>query len=471
MTQAPQPRNGSVRAVTALIETGENITTKDLINEANSGGQTRVAVRFAKAYGNRFICVHEGKTSKWYYWSGVRWKLDVTNKFEQCLLKVLGKMWREALANQDLRTVVRSCQSASAHEGIKKIAGALPEFALEANQLDCDPYLWNCLNGTLDLRTLELRPHDPADLITMVCNASYDPDADYTLWEEFYLSKVLPSEDVRGFLQRVTGLMLIGVQREHILPIFTGSGRNGKGVYERVIRYVLGDYAILAAADLFTASPNAHTTSQLDLRGKRLAVVNETEKGAKLSEALVKAMTGGGSHRARGMHQDNVEFEQSHLAIMITNDLPRVTGEDAAIWDRLTVIPFNIYIPREEQDPDLDDKLKAIGSGILLWAVRGWLDYRDHGGLRPPGAVQARTERYREDSDFVGKFIDECCVRDIKSNTSGNDLLKAYRQWINYDTALEIGLHEFIKALKKRGIPRSTRGAKPMRGIRLLSTT
>ena len=93
--------------------------------------------------------------------------------------------------------------------------------------LDADPYLLNVANGTLDLRTLELRPHAPADRITKLCRGAYREDAESALWQEF-LARILPDAKVRAFVQRLIGLSLLGKVKEHVLPIFTGEARTGR---------------------------------------------------------------------------------------------------------------------------------------------------------------------------------------------------------------------------------------------------
>ena len=93
----------------------------------------------------------------------------------------------------------------------------LQAFWAEVSELDADPYLINCANGTLDLRTMELRSHDPRDLITKITRAACDcrpGGAVGTVWPEF-LAKVLPDKEIRSYLRRVIGVALLGKVVEH----------------------------------------------------------------------------------------------------------------------------------------------------------------------------------------------------------------------------------------------------------------
>jgi putative DNA primase/helicase len=113
-------------------------------------------------------------------------------------------------------------------------------IAVTPDDLDADPLLLNCPNGTVDLRTGELRPHDPADLLTKSSGAAYDPAADGPTWAKF-LETVQPEEKMREYLQRLFGHALEGRVTEHILPICHGDGANGKGTLIAAVLAALGD--------------------------------------------------------------------------------------------------------------------------------------------------------------------------------------------------------------------------------------
>lgn len=169
------------------------------------------------------------------------------------------------------------------------------EFAATVDDLDADPWLVNCANGTLDLRTRELRPHDATDRLSKTRGA-YDPLADPTEWEAF-LARVLPDVAVRAYLQRVIGQSLYGRVAEHILPILIGTGANGKGTAYGALVHALGDYTTVIDPALLMARPHVgagnSTTELMKLLGTRVVIGSETQEGRKLDEAVVKRLTGG----------------------------------------------------------------------------------------------------------------------------------------------------------------------------------
>jgi putative DNA primase/helicase len=180
-------------------------------------GQVRMAYRLAHAYRDRLLYVHG---LGWHFWDGRRWADDDIGAATRAVLAVLQIALANSLGDKDLQRDVRKCESASGIAGVLDIAGALMAFAATVRDLDADPYLLNVANGTLDLRTMELSAHNPADRITKVTRAAYDPAAPAEAWSRF-LQRVLPHADVREYLQRVIGVALLGKVIEHVLPILT----------------------------------------------------------------------------------------------------------------------------------------------------------------------------------------------------------------------------------------------------------
>src|SRR5699024_3374371 len=133
---------------------------------------------------------------------GTRWIRDEKDVASTAVLDVLRAALAESLDDKELRADVRKCETANGISGVLSIASALPALRVAALDLDADPYLFNCANGTLDLRTRELRPHNPAARITRVARGAYTPDAAPGIWGTF-LESILPAATERDYLQRV----------------------------------------------------------------------------------------------------------------------------------------------------------------------------------------------------------------------------------------------------------------------------
>lgn len=200
------------------------------------------------------------------------------------------------------------------------------------DQLDADPFLLNCRNGTLNLRTGELRPHAPPDLLTKVTGAAYEPGAEGREFTRF-LDRVQPDPDMRAYLARLLGHALEGRVVSHIMPIFHGAGANGKGtLVNHAVLPALGDYADAADHELQTARTfDAHPTGTAHLCGLRLAVLHETNGNRHLVEGTVKRLTGGDRLKARRMREDFWSFDPSHTFVMLTNHKPLINGTDEGV--------------------------------------------------------------------------------------------------------------------------------------------
>lgn len=418
-------------------------------------GQLRIAHRLAADYADKLMHVHG---LGWHWWYRNCWVEDRTGRAERCVFSVLRAAHAESFGDDKLSADVRACQSANGVEGVLKLASKLEAFAFTTDDLDADAYLLNVPNGTLDLRTMELREHDPHDRITKVCNASYVPQAAGPVWAAF-LQRSLPDPDVRAFLQRYIGQAVAGRTMEHALAILTGAGRNGKGVWCGAVNMALGSYATSVRPELLLSRDGAHTTDEMDLMGLRWVTMSEIDQGRTLAEATMKRLTGGDEIRARRMRQDSVAFLPSHTLAMVANHLPRTSGNDEALWKRLKVVPFEAVIPAAEQDPRLDEKLNLELEAVLAWIIAGWQEYQVLGLAEPP-KVLARTAAYRADTDGLAQFITDNCITGDGANVALDVLWVAWERWANPAGFIRQAptKREFSKAMEARGFEQGKSG-------------
>lgn len=394
-------------------------------NDSGLTSHQRIARRFATYAEGRALYV-DG--TGWHYWDGSRWAPDHHSaQAHKLLSRLLNISWTEAITDKALAGDVRSAMTATGSRGVLELASR-QLFAIET---DTDPWLLNCANGTLDLRTLELRDADPRDLITKQTRAAYEPGAQSSRWNDF-LESSLPDVAVRDFLQRYAGMSLIGRVLEHVLVVATGTGRNGKSVLAEALANTFGDYAVHAANDLLIASRHGGKSAgelaqMMQLRGARWAVMSEIERGSKLAESTMKALTGGDTINAKHMGQNPITFVPSHSFFMLTNDLPEVDPRAQAVWARLRVVPFEVSFEGREDTTltvDLETQLEAI----LCWAVEGLAKYQQQGRLTAPTKVLATTDQYRDQNDALTQFLAEECVIGSGAVTK-EDFDAAYLRW------------------------------------------
>lgn len=435
----------------------------------------------------------------WYVWSGSRWEPDDTGEIQRRAKHTATAIFEEAAAGETAaekqaigQHAVRS-QAARAISNMIQLARSEPGIPVCPDDLDADPWLFNCPNGTVDLRTGELRPHRRDDGITQMGPVEYHADAPCPIWEGF-LGKVFPADPkdpaagghagLIGYIQRLLGYGLTGDIREHTLPIFWGAGSNGKSTLIETAAAIFGTNFWAAAPDgmLMVRRSESHPTELARLYRKRMVAATETEEGQRLNATLVKRLTGGDTITARFMREDFFEFRPTHKLLICTNDRPRIPSGGHAIWRRVNLVEFCVKFWKPggneigsdylKADLTLPDRLRAELPGIFAWMVRGCLDWLA-GGLAPPKEVQAATDKYRGQQNTVGGFIEE---RYERTNTAGaetplKDLYAAYCRWAEENGETPFGKIRFNEAVEREGIVRDRNGANKDVWVGLVSRT
>ncbi|MFO0564002.1 MAG: phage/plasmid primase, P4 family, partial [Polyangiales bacterium] len=432
------------------------------------------ATRFASEYRDRLRFVPE---RGWFAWTGSFWRFDEQAGL-RCAQDFAAELSRVVDEDTSLEVsrrvkIVDALGSRSKIQAIETLARARMELTVNIGQFDADPFLLNCSNGMVDLRTGHLREHDPDELCSREVPSEYGPDATATAFETF-LERVQPDPEVRAFLQRWAGYCATGATNEQCLVVHWGTGANGKSTFVEAINFVLGRYAQLVPSDVLLArsGQDAHPTERAQLCGLRHALVSETTSGKGWNENAVKQLTGDTKMSARYMRQDFFEFTITHKLSVCTNNRPEVRENSHAFWRRVHLIPWAVQIPEHEKDPHLLEKLRAEAAGILAWIVRGAVAWSET-GLCPPESIRAATEGYRRESDRIGQFLEERTRSLAGTRTPATALFKAWEKWCE-DRGESAGTQTAFgeRMAGRDGVVRvKVKGAKYYRGIVLRDGT
>jgi putative DNA primase/helicase len=439
----------------------------DPLSPFHDEGQTDLsnARRFVAMHGQfvRF-CAPQGV---WYVWNGRQWREDDTGEVYRLAKQVPDAIFKAALAFGDDDTFRFAVRSASARgiEAMLKLAESEPGIAVVPEQFDAHPWLLNCVNGVLNLRTGELGAHDPALYLSKLCQTAYDPDAANYEFEKC-LDKIFDGrQPLIDFLRRLIGYCLTGQTTEQILPILFGGGSNGKSLLLKLFILMLGnDYAMTANRELLIGKKGeVHPTELASLFGKRLVVSIETDDGHQLAEGMVKQLTGGDRIRARRMREDFWEFDATFKVLLCTNHKPEIRGDDHAIWRRIALLPFDVRFwnadagesgpPELQADKGLFERLQTELPGVLAWAVCGCLEWQ-RDGLRMPDEVRQATKEYRNSEDVLAAFLAEKCLTmpGVKVRTS--QLYQVFREWCKETGETDRGQRKFGMAMTAHGFTR-----------------
>lgn len=397
---------------------------------------------------------------KWFIWNGQVWRECPEERVIKMASDTLRQHYIGLLASvndkETIKWLTNRIHDTTIHA---RVSGALSflkgweGIMTLQHEWDRDPWLLNLLNGTLDLRTGKLIPHDPDNLITKLATVSYDPEVKGEKWEQ-HIRMFLPNDNIRREVQRSLGMSLPGMILEERLDIWYGSGANGKTTTARVIMKILGDYAKRGAPDLLIDTKHdKHPTEIADLCGARIVFTTEVEQGRKLAESLVKDLTGGDRKKARYMRQDFFEFEQTFSIFLITNHKPIVRGVDEGIWRRIRLIPWDVKVDEKKRKPqeEVITSLLSEGSAILNWLIDGLKDWLNENFWIAP-EVKLATQLYRGEMDVLSGFLQECCVFDPKRKVTANQLYERYQEWCSTNDEEPVSKKVFGKMLAARGI-------------------
>lgn len=434
---------------------------------------------------DRFVTQHSGNVrfihswKKWLVWDDFCWREDKDDRIYRLAKTTVRNIYQEsanAAMNGDdnaakiLSAWAKTSASASKRSAMLDLAKSELPIASHHEVLDKNPHLINCLNGTLDLRTCELRLAHRNDMITKCLPVIYDFTADCPLWIKF-LNRVIPDQEIQMFLQKSCGVALSGITQQSLLFLY-GSGANGKSTFVETVLALLDEYASKTDAEtLLLRDRQSIPNDKAALVGKRLVVASELPDGRRLNEAMIKDLTGGDTISARFLHKEFFTFKPEFKLWMYGNHKPVITGTDEGIWRRMRLIPFTVQIPENERDPHLTTKLKEELPGILAWCVRGWVMYQQD-GMKPPKAVIEATNDYRSESDIVGQFLDECTISGMSYEVPKSDLYSEYKQWCNENGFYPLSQNRLSKTLTERDfISHKNSKGHIWRGLGLLSMT
>jgi putative DNA primase/helicase len=448
------------RALSASDATTAGFVDTDIAN----------AARLARRHGSNLRYTPAGG---WLTWLGTHWQEDPKAVRVQALAKATALSIFDEVKDAAERDLLfkhaKRSQAKTAIEAMITLARSEPEILTELTAFDTDLMLFNVANGTIDLRTGELRPHAREDLITRLSPISFDAEAECELWDAFLWRVLGQDEDLYRYARRLVGYLLTGKTSEQVLHFLYGLGANGKSVFCEILEVLLGDYAIVVGPEMVMTRRHSGIPNDIArLRGVRAAFMNETTQGSRFDEAKLKDLTGGDTLTGRFLHQEFFDFPPTHKLIIRGNHKPVISGTDEGIWRRLRLIPFIVTIAPDEQDHELIEKLRGELPGILKWALDGCLEWQRE-GLKPPAVIVDAVREYREESDTLGRFIAEHCTTDDKlAQVKAGVFFQRYQDFAEQAGERWMPAKELPHEMRRRGFePKRTKAGALFLGIEL----
>lgn len=395
-----------------------------------------IALSFAAQFGTSMRFDHD--EGRWFEWDGTCWRRDETERgFHYA--REIGRRMGDGKRNM--------CK-ASVASGAERFCRSDPSLAVTSKNWDQDIWLLGTPGGVVDLRDGQLLPSSPSYGITKLAAVTPAPGKPKR-WLSFLDEATGGDLEVINFLQEWCGYGLTGDTREHALLFVHGGGGNGKSVFINTFTKLMGDYAVTAAMETFTAAKGErHSTDVAMLKGARLVTASETEEGKAWAEARIKQMTGADPITARFMRRDNFTYLPQFKLTIVGNHAPVMHNVDEAMRRRFRIVPFD----RKPSKPDrkLEDKLREEWPQILQWMIEGCLRWQEH-GLSHPTAMREATDAYFEAQDVFGQWIEAYCNTGLRE---WEQVGKLFASWTKFarDSGEDAGTAKrFSGTMQKRG--------------------
>lgn len=430
----------------------------------------------------------------WVWWDGCRWaavdQAATANPGEihQIAAEVAAEFTlqvrrepfvpRKGVTTNPRISKAEGLQSANHIAAAVKMAQHHRSMPLQPARLNCDDWVLNVKNGTLDLRTGVLRPHNKEDYLTRMANVEYVPEARHQALDRLLATLESRSPGMADYLARCFGCALTGDASIESLFMILGEGGSGKTTIADSFGEMLGDYAVKTDFTTFTDSKFGKASGQaapelLGFLGARYVLASEGSRRAALDAGKVKQLTGNETVTARTLYAAQyLTIRPTWKIFLVSNFDPRSDSDDTGLHRRIVAMTF-LAVPQDQIDPGIKHALlndPAAKSALLAWAVRGCLDWQGRGRGRPglaiPESVNASTRQYWEAQDTMAPWWDELFERAAVADTqalenktvsqseyavSTTELFGNYMNWCRRNSVPHKSVQKFAEAVRARG--------------------
>ena len=319
-----------------------------------------------------------------------------------------------------------------------------PEFNISHNHiisfnngdLELIDNVWILSDTRKENRRITRIPHD------------YDKDATAPKFCEF-LDSIFENDpdslDKQQLILELLGYSLQTHARYELFVLLVGTGANGKSVLIDTVRHIVGVQNVAAVQP----TNFENNFQKATLRHKLVNAVTESEQGAKLPTAQVKAIVSGEPMTVEHKNQD--PFVMSPFATLwwATNHLPHAHDYSEAVYRRVKIIEFNRQFNGKERNTNLHKELRDEASGIITMALTAYKGAVKNGFTIPDSVVKAKHS-WRIKSDSVALWAEECVETVMLETVGAREAYNHYKFWcgeLNYKPVTEVRYSDRMKML------------------------
>lgn len=314
--------------------------------------------------------------------------------------------------------------------------------------------LINLKNGTFEISSeiIGLRTFNKGDALTYQLPFDYEEESECLQFKE-YLNRVLPDVALQNILSEFIGYIFAkNLKLEKCLLLY-GSGANGKSVFFEICNALLGKENI----SNFTLSNLAEEHNRAFIGNKLLNYGSEIRSS--VDADLFKQLVSGEPVQCRFKYKDSFSISNYARLCFNCNELPREVEHNNAFFRRFLIIPFEVTIPEEDQNPELAKEIisKEL-SGIFNWVLAGLNRLLENKQFTYSDKAALVLKEYREQSDSVFLFLEDSrYIRHAKSFKLIKHIYPLYRTFCFKNGMMALQKVNFNRRLKALGFDVSRR--------------
>lgn len=394
-----------------------------------------LAVYVGERFQGQYAYVTQLK--EWLQNKGTVWAVSSSTTVVEAVRVELKRVFEMELAKGTNLTAITALLRRARIENVAALLKGILEEPYGA--WDNHPNHLNTPNGVVDLRTGTIEPHSDAFRFTAITRVNYNPKATSARWSKAL--EALPA-GLHDHVQILFGQAITGYPPDHDKVTFLqGGGENGKSSILDGIKLSLGSFAGPVPEKVMLAKPGESVPEMMELRGKRLVVLEEMPQGGRLSTKRLKDVAGTATLDGRPLYGKTVVWDATHTMFVTSNHRPPVTETDHGTWRRLQMIVFPYRFVRtatlkrgeKRGDPALRHHFRTVPEqAVLAWLVEGARRWYALGMRTPdpaPDAIVQATDAWRLLADDVMQFAEEHLVFDKTGVVLANDLWATFDAW------------------------------------------
>lgn len=427
-------------------------------------------------YGDEYKCVSI-TNNLWYKYEEPRWiKIDAGVNLRKNISGPLRSLYdakaieymtlRSNLADDEdprkskkidkyiekMLTVYRRLGSTSDKKNIMTEAKELFYDRSFIEKLDANPNIICFKNGVVDFKLKTFRRGTPEDYLTKSTNSDYvplNPAVHQPIIEEIrdFMHKLFPDQEIHDYMWEHLAATLIGVLPNQTWNIYIGDGQNGKSMLIKAMEYVLGEYKGTLPINLLTdrrGKIGGAAPEIVSLKGLRMAVAQEPQKGDRINDGVVKQLTSGiDTIQGRGLYMaQSEEFYPQFELVLCTNYLMEIQSNDHGTWRRIRVVPFKSLFTDNPVDDDPEKPYQFKIDRSLEERLSSWKEvfasmlveiaYERMGKVTDCEMVMAASNAYRQSQDCIAEFIADRTIVDASGSITKTELSVEFKAW--YET-------------------------------------